>query len=229
MSEMTTIQWTWMFQIHVNRVAIVPLSPVLSMRYCTEEIYLPLMDYTHLGSLGGASCHWWPPGGSGCSRLGYRALFIGWGCGGGRTFGWGGLTIGGEGGWAGFGWVWFSWTHVRLVMMELKEATIKVKKKQNRREGNKEKGWRIEKEKAITDCGDSVIWQHSQKPYDNLKKNSKIKLAIYSHFRELMSSNKQHKISLKSDEMSSSPNVARYGNQVSDIGHIHTQTLTIGK
>lgn len=73
-------------------------------------------------------------------------------------------------------------------MMELKEATINVKKKKQRREGNKEKGQRIEKEKAITDCSDSVIWQHSQQPYDNHKINSKIKLAIYSHFRELMSS-----------------------------------------
>lgn len=78
--------------------------------------------------------------------------------------------------------------------MELKEATVTVKKKE-RREGKKETGAQteIEKEKRrkrdeITDCNDSVIWQHSQQPYDNHKINSKIKLAIHGPFRELMSS-----------------------------------------
>ena len=50
--------------------------------------------------------------------------------------------------------------------MEIKKATITVK----RERGNerKEKGRKIEIE--ITDCNDSVIWQHSQQPYGNSKK-----------------------------------------------------------
>lgn len=67
-------------------------------------------------------------------------------------FGRGGLTIGGEGGWTGFGGVWFGWTHVRLVIvMELKRITITFKKRE-KRERKKEKGGQIEihveKEKA---------------------------------------------------------------------------------
>lgn len=134
-----------------------------------------MYDYTYLGSLGGASCHWWPLGDSGCGRLGYRALFIG--CGGGRTFAWYGLTIGGEGGWAGFGWVWFSWTQVRLVLMELKHHnTNNNKKKQPKRTQRKRK-----ERKRTTDRekkGQSLIaaaaaaavkWQYSQQPYGIIK------------------------------------------------------------
>jgi len=58
---------------------------------------------THLG---GPGCSRWSLGGSGRGRLGYRAFFIGRG--GGGAFGRVGIAIGGEGGRAGFGRVWFS-------------------------------------------------------------------------------------------------------------------------
>lgn len=75
--------------------------------------------------------------------------------------------------------------------MELKGATITVKKKEKserKKKGKMDRGKEIKKEKAITDCNDSVIWQHSQQPCDNHKINSENKFAIHSHFRELMSS-----------------------------------------
>ena len=50
--------------------------------------------------------------------------------------------------------------------MEIKKATITVKRE--RGDERKEKGRKIEIE--ITDCNDSVIWQHSQQPYGNSKK-----------------------------------------------------------
>lgn len=122
-----------------------------------------MYDYTYLGSLGGASCHWWPLGDSGCGRLGYRALFIG--CGGERTFAWCGLTIGGEGGWAGFGWVWFSWTRVRLVWMELKYHNTNKKEtnpNEHKGKGKKEKGRRIEKKKK----GNHWLQQQQQRQWN---------------------------------------------------------------
>lgn len=53
--------------------------------------------------------------------------------------------------------------------MEIKKATITVKIE--RVDERKEKGRQIEIE--ITDCNDSVIWQHSQQPYGNSEINSK--------------------------------------------------------
>lgn len=50
-----------------------------------------------------------------------------------------------------------------------KKATITVKRE--RGDERKEKGRQIEIE--ITDCNDSVIWQHSQQPYGNSEINSK--------------------------------------------------------
>lgn len=81
-----------------------------------DLIYVILMIYTHLGR---ASCHWWALGCSGCCCPGYRTLFI-WG-GRGRTFGCRGLTSGRQSGWAGFGRIWFSWSHIKLVEMKWKK------------------------------------------------------------------------------------------------------------
>lgn len=144
----------------------------MSLSCLIFEVY----DYTYLGSLGGASCHWWPLGDSGCGRLGYRALFIG--CGGGRTFAWCGLTIGGKGGWAGFAWVWFSWTRVRLVLMELKYHNTNKKKTKNqpkrtqrkRKEGKRTTDREKKGQSLIAVAAAAAVkWQYSQQPYGIIK------------------------------------------------------------
>lgn len=126
-----------------------------------DEMSASHVDYTYLGSLGGASRHWRPLGGSGCGGFGHWTLFIGCGCSGGRTFGWCGLIVGGEGGWTRFGWVWFVWTRVRLVLMELRYHSTNKRSPPphthtHKGKGKKEKGRQIEGKKgAITDCSGS--------------------------------------------------------------------------
>lgn len=73
----------------------------------------------------------------------------------------------------GFGGVWFGWTHVRLVIMELKEATITV----------------IHEEKEKAEMKSLIAMKTNHMTIIKQAINYNTELAFYNHFKELMSSN----------------------------------------